>query len=186
MGEIPGLGKIYQQTAVDLFSGVIMAKAYTSKTSTTAAEFVNSQVLPYFEERELEVQTIQTNRGLAFCGEASTHPFQLFLTIKGIKHKSERNLAGQLLRVRETLQLQFYEVINKKTYRSIDELNEDLFDYVRFYNERASVKTRFGNKTPNEVFQEGVKRYIKNGTTPSHIASRNRWEPKIVDPSHLH
>jgi len=40
VGWIKGIGKIYQQTAIDTYSGVGFAKVYTEKTAVVAADFL--------------------------------------------------------------------------------------------------------------------------------------------------
>lgn len=50
VGYIKGIGKIYQQTGIDTYSNIGFAKLYTDKMATVAAEFLNSKVLPFFDE----------------------------------------------------------------------------------------------------------------------------------------
>ncbi|MBB1331615.1 IS481 family transposase, partial [Pseudoalteromonas sp. SR43-7] len=53
VGNLKGVGRIYQQTFVDTYSKVAFAKLYTTKTPITAADILNDKVLPYFEQYEL-------------------------------------------------------------------------------------------------------------------------------------
>ena len=53
VGTIKGVGRIYQQTFVDTYSKVAMAKLYTTKTPITAADLLNDRVLPFFEEGQV-------------------------------------------------------------------------------------------------------------------------------------
>ena len=48
MGTLKGVGHIYQQTFIDTYSKVGMAKLYTAKTAITAADLLNDRVLPFF------------------------------------------------------------------------------------------------------------------------------------------
>lgn len=50
VGNIKGVGRIYQQTFIDTYSKVAMAKLYDRKNATTAADMLNDTVLPFFEE----------------------------------------------------------------------------------------------------------------------------------------
>lgn len=43
MGTIKGVGRIYQQTFVDTYSKVAVAKLYTGKTPLTAADLLNDR-----------------------------------------------------------------------------------------------------------------------------------------------
>ncbi len=49
VGNLKGVGRIYQQTFVDTYSKVAFAKLYTTKTPITAADMLNDKVLPFFE-----------------------------------------------------------------------------------------------------------------------------------------
>jgi hypothetical protein len=51
VGNIKGVGWIYQQTFVDTYSKVAFAKLYTTKTPITSADLLNDRVLPFFEKQ---------------------------------------------------------------------------------------------------------------------------------------
>ena len=53
VGNLKGVGRIYQQTFVDTYSKVAFCKLYTTKTPITAADALNDRVLPFFEQHEL-------------------------------------------------------------------------------------------------------------------------------------
>lgn len=53
VGNLKGVGRIYQQTFVDTYSKVAFAKLYNTKTPITAADMLNDKVLPFFEAHEL-------------------------------------------------------------------------------------------------------------------------------------
>ena len=48
VGNLKGVGRIYQQTFIDTYCKVAFAKLYTTKTPITAADVLNDKVLPYF------------------------------------------------------------------------------------------------------------------------------------------
>jgi hypothetical protein len=50
VGNMKGVGRIYQQTFVDTYSKVTFAKLYDRKTPITAADLLNDRVLPFFDE----------------------------------------------------------------------------------------------------------------------------------------
>jgi hypothetical protein len=50
VGNIKGVGRIYQQTFIDTYSRVAFAKLYTTKHAITSADILNDRVLPFFEE----------------------------------------------------------------------------------------------------------------------------------------
>ncbi|MDW1844010.1 helix-turn-helix domain-containing protein, partial [Vibrio sp. Vb0839] len=53
VGNLKGVGRIYQQTFVDTYSKVAFAKLYTTKTPITVADMLNDKVLPFFEAHGL-------------------------------------------------------------------------------------------------------------------------------------
>ena len=50
VGNLKGVGRIYQQTFIDTYTKVACAKLYDRKTPITAADLLNDRVLPLFEE----------------------------------------------------------------------------------------------------------------------------------------
>ena len=46
---LKGVGRIYQQTFIDTYSKVGMAKLYDRKTPLTAADLFDARVVPFFE-----------------------------------------------------------------------------------------------------------------------------------------
>ena len=49
VGTLKGVGRVYQETAIDTCSKVGFAKLYDTKTPITAAEILNDRVLLFFE-----------------------------------------------------------------------------------------------------------------------------------------
>ena len=76
-----GVGRIYQQTFIDTYAKVGIAKLYTDKTPITAADLLNDRVLPLYEEYGISMQRILTDRGTEFCGRES-HPYELYLSLE--------------------------------------------------------------------------------------------------------
>lgn len=48
VGNMKGVGRIYQQTFIDTYSKVAMAKLYDRKTTLTAANMMNDKVVLFF------------------------------------------------------------------------------------------------------------------------------------------
>jgi transposase len=70
VGTLKGVGRVYQQTAIDTYSKVAFAKLYDRKTPLTAADLMNDRVVPFFEEEhEIVVSRVLTDRGTEFCGK---------------------------------------------------------------------------------------------------------------------
>ena len=68
VGTLKGVGRVYQQTVIDTYSKVGFAKLYTRKTPLTAADILNDRVIPFFDEHEIHVDRILTDRGTEYCG----------------------------------------------------------------------------------------------------------------------
>ena len=62
-GYLKGVGRIYQQTVIDTYSSVTFAKVYTAKVPVTAADILNDRVLPFFEDQDIPVLRVLTDRG---------------------------------------------------------------------------------------------------------------------------
>ncbi len=88
VGYIKGVGKIYQQTGIDTFSNMGFAKLYTDKTAITAADFLNSKVLPFFDQEQMKLLRVLTDRGTEYSGKLEQHPYQLFLHLNDIEHST--------------------------------------------------------------------------------------------------
>ena len=68
VGTLKGVGRIYQQTFIDTYSKLAMVKLYDRKHAITAADMLNDRVLPFFEEHEVPLLRILTDRGSEYCG----------------------------------------------------------------------------------------------------------------------
>ncbi|STY61053.1 Integrase core domain [Mannheimia haemolytica] len=86
VGNLKGVGRIYQQTFIDTYSKVAFAKLYTMKTAISAADMLNDKVLPFFESQGLPMLRILTDRGSEYCGKVENHDYELYLAINDIEH----------------------------------------------------------------------------------------------------
>ncbi len=90
VGTIKGVGRIYQQTFIDSYSKVAMAKLYDRKNALVAADMLNYKVVPWFEEEGIRLLMILTDRGTEYCGNREHHEFQLFLALEDIDHSKTK------------------------------------------------------------------------------------------------
>ena len=95
VGNLKGVGRIYQQTFIDTYSKVAFAKLYTTKTPITAADALNDKVLPYFEQHDLPMLRILTDRGTEYCGKVEHHDYHLYLAINDIDHTKTKTMSPQ-------------------------------------------------------------------------------------------
>jgi hypothetical protein len=63
VGNLKGVGRVYQQTFIDTYAKVACAKLYDRKTPIMAADLLNDRVLPFFESQEVKLLRILTDRG---------------------------------------------------------------------------------------------------------------------------
>lgn len=160
VGTIKGVGRIYQQTVIDTYSKVSFAKLYDRKNALVAAEVLNDRVIPWFEEQEIAVLRILTDRGTEYCGKREYHEYELYLSIEDIEHTRTKvrhpQTNGICERFHQTLQNEFYSTaFRKKVYSSLEELQIDLDKWIIEYNNDRphSGKYCFG-KTPMQTFLE--------------------------------
>lgn len=81
VGTIKGVGRIYQQTFVDCYTRVAFAKLYLQKQAIQAADLLNDRVIPFFEQYEIPLLRVLTDRGTEYCGKPDQHDYQLYLAI---------------------------------------------------------------------------------------------------------
>jgi hypothetical protein len=90
VGTIKSIGRIYQQTFVDTYSKVACAKLYDRKNALVAADLLNDKVLPFFEEQDVPLLRILTDRGTEYCGPHEHHKYELYLAIEDIDHSKTK------------------------------------------------------------------------------------------------
>lgn len=163
VGTLKGVGRIYQQTFVDTYSKIAMAKLYTSKTAITAADLLNDRVLPFFEARGGELLRVLTDRGTEFCGRHDEHAYQLYLAVNDIDHSKTKvkspQTNGICERFHKTILQEFYQVaFRKKFYSNLEDLQADLDAWLVKYNEQRTHQGKMCcGRTPLETFDDGMR-----------------------------
>jgi transposase InsO family protein len=162
VGTLKGVGRIYQQTFIDTYSKVAFAKLYDRKSALVAADILNDRVLPFFDEHDVPLLRILTDRGTEYCGKQEHHEYQLYLGIENIDHSKTRARSPQsngiCERFHKTVLDEFYRIaFRRKIYNNLDELQADLDTWIKQYNEERvhSGKYCFG-KTPMQTFLDSI------------------------------
>lgn len=162
VGNMKGVGRIYQQTFIDTYSKVACAKLYDRKTPITAAELLNDRVVPLFDAHEISLLRVLTDRGTEYCGNPERHEYELYLAVEDIDHSRTKTKSPQtngiVERFHKTVLDEFYRVaFRKKVYRNIEELQTDLDAWITGYNEDRPHQGRwcFG-KTPMQTFKDSL------------------------------
>jgi transposase InsO family protein len=157
VGTLKGVGRIYQQTFIDTYAKVAFAKLYDRKTPITAADLLNDRVLPFYEEHDIRLSRVLTDRGTEYCGNPERHEYELYLAVEDVDHTRTKTknpqTNGICERFHRTVLDEFYRVaFRKKIYRTIDELQVDLDAWVGEYNAQRPHQGRWCyGKTPMQT-----------------------------------
>ena len=162
VGTLKGVGRVYLQTVIDCHSRYAWGRLYTSKVAITAVQTLNNDVLPFFEEHAIKVKTILTDNGREYCGREDQHPFELFLQLEEIEHRTTKvrrpQSNGYVERLHRTILDEHFRIMGRiKFYESIDEMQSDLDHYFeRYNNERAHQGRNMNGRTPYQAFIDGI------------------------------
>lgn len=162
VGTIKGVGRIYQQTFIDTYSRVAFAKLYDRKNALVAADLLNDRVVPFFDEQEVRLLRILTDRGSEYCGSVEHHSYQLYLAIEDIDHTKTKarhpQTNGICERLHKTIKDEFYAVaFRKKIYTSLEQMQADLDAWMERYNRERPHSGRYCyGKTPMETFEHST------------------------------
>jgi len=170
VGSLKGVGRIYLQTVIDCHSRYAWGRLYTNKLPVTAVQVLNNDVLPYFEAHQVKVETVLTDNGREYCGRPDHHPFELFLQLEEIEHRKTKvrrpQSNGFVERLHRTLLDEHFRIKGReKYYETISQMQDDLDEYLKHYNEDRTHQGRNMNgRTPKQAFLDGIKKEKKSGS----------------------
>jgi winged helix-turn helix protein len=95
VGNMKGVGRIYQQTFIDTYAKVAFAKLYDRKTALTAADLLNDRVVPFYDAQEVKLTRVLTDRGTEYCGSPEHHEYELYLAIEDVDHSRTKTKSPQ-------------------------------------------------------------------------------------------
>lgn len=162
VGSLKGVGKVYLQSVIDCYSRYAFGRLYTSKLPLTAVHVLNNDVLPFFEAHGVQVETILSDNGREFCGRPDQHPYELFLQLEGIDHRTTKvrrpQSNGFVERLHRTLLDEHFRIAGRtKWYESVVEMQSDLDVYLGYYNnERPHQGRLMEGRTPADMFIRGM------------------------------
>ena len=112
------------------------AKVYKQKNAITAAELLNDRVIPFFDQHDVPLLRILTDRGTEYCGKIEHHEYQLYLAVEDIDHTKTKAKSPQTNgiceRFHKTILNEFYRIaFRKKIYSSLEELQKDLDEWIQ-------------------------------------------------------
>jgi hypothetical protein len=127
-----------------------------------AADLLNDRVIPFFDEHDIRLSRVLTDRGTEYCGAAERHEYELYLAVENIDHTRTKvkspQTNGIVERFHRTALNEFYRVaFRRKIYVTIEQLQSDLDAWLREYNEVRPHQGRWCyGKTPLQTFVDSL------------------------------
>jgi hypothetical protein len=162
VGNIKGVGHIYQQTFIDTYTKVAFCKLYDRKNALVAADILNDMVIPFFYFLGIPLLRILTDRGSEYCGNREHHEYVLYLELENIDHTKTKarhpQTNGICERFNKTCKDEFYSVaFRKKVYHNISEIQLDLDEWIMQYNHERTHSGKYCyGKTPMQTFMDSI------------------------------
>jgi len=163
VGQLKGVGRIYQITGIDLCSRFGWAKLYTTKDQSSTIDFVENTLLPKFFLNEVEIESVLSDNGTEFTGSK----FREMLEAYEIKHhripRGKPIFNGYCERFQRTINEEFYQKqFRVRFFASLKELQTELDKYLVKYNfERTHYGISKKGEIPVNVFKSH-KEYLKH------------------------
>lgn len=160
VGNLEGIGRLYQQTFIDSYSKVVHCKLYTTKTPITE-DLLNDKVLSFYKAHNLPMLRIFTDRGTQYCGKVEQHDYLLYLAINDIEYTKAKarppQTNGICEKFHKTISQEFYQIIfRKKLYDSLEELQKVLDEWLNYYNNNRTHQRKICcGRTPVETLLDG-------------------------------
>ena len=162
VGTQKGVGKVYLQTAIDCHSRYGWARLYPNKMPVTAVHLMNHDVLPTFESARGRIEVVLSDNGREFYGRPDRHPYELFLQLEEIEHRTTKvnppQSNGIVERFHRTLLDEHFRVEGCRTwFETIDEMQVALHKFLVSYNrKRPHQGLGMNGCTPWQAFKEGL------------------------------
>jgi transposase InsO family protein len=162
VGTLKGVGKIYMQSVIDCHSRYAFARLYPSKLPVTAVHILNHDVIPTFEAHEAKIDVVLSDNGREFCGRPDQHPYELFLQLEEIDHRTTRvkrpQSNGIVERFHRTVLDEHFRVEGRRTwFETIEEMQTVLDEWLIAYNNKRPHQGRNMNgRTPIQAFKQGL------------------------------
>lgn len=121
---------------------------------------INDRVLPFYQEHQVPLLRVLTDRGTEYCGKVEQHDYQLYLAVNDIDHtrtKAQSPQTNASASASTTILNEFYQVaFRKKIYTTIESMQEDLDAWIDSYNhERTHQGKMCCGRTPMATFEDG-------------------------------
>ena len=129
--------------------------------SDEQVQLLNEDVLPAYDAAGTRIDTVLSDNGREFCGRPDWHPYELFLQLEGIEHRTTRvkrpQSNGTVERFHRTLLDEHFRVEGRRTwFETVDEMQVALDAYLVVYNEKRPHQGRgMRGRTPARAFLDG-------------------------------
>ncbi len=157
IGQLKGVGKVWQITACDAFGSYGVAGLLPAFTATAAATFLRTVVLPHYRRAGWSIQRVLTDGGSEFKGA-----FDEACRALGIRHTRTKPrhawTNGFVERLQGTILQEHWRVVFRRRYfTSRAALQRSLDGFLRFYNyDRPHQGYRLRGHPPATVFWGAV------------------------------
>jgi len=149
-------------SVIDCHSRYAFGRLYTTKLPVTAVHVLNEDVLPFFEKHDCRIETVLSDNEREFCGRPNQHPYELFLQLEEIEHRTTRVRRppsnGFVERLHKTLLEEHFRIAGRsRWYEDVSEMQEDLEAFLKIYNhERTHQGRNMQGRTPYQAFLDGL------------------------------
>lgn len=153
IGNLKGVGKVWQYTACDAACSFAVAWLTTELTSRMARRFLRRYLMPLYRRAGHSIRAILTDRGPEWYG--LFHAACQKLEIEHRRTKPRHAWTnGFVERLQGTILTELWRCAFRRTYyTAVAPMQRDLDRYLKFYNfERAHQGYRLQGRTPAEVF----------------------------------
>ena len=138
---------MYLQTANDCHSRYGWSRLSPNKMPVTAVHQMNHDVLPTFEAARARIDAVLSDNGREFSVRPDGHPYELYLQLKDIEHRTTKikrpQSNGIVERIHSTLLDEHFRVEDcRPWFETIDEMQAALDKYLSPTTE--SARTRAG------------------------------------------
>ncbi len=138
--RLKGIGRIYQFSSIDTYSSFSFAYLYTDKSSKSSVDFI-SKTINTLKDMGITVERILSDNGKEYTThwEGGDHEFEKYLESLDIENRYTKIrhpwTNGFVERFQRTILEEFYQpALLKRTYSTIEELQDDLDRFLYFYN----------------------------------------------------
>ncbi|MEP6983980.1 MAG: Ig-like domain repeat protein [Chloroflexota bacterium] len=159
VGSVDGISDVYQQTYIDVYSGLALVKLYDKKDGRVAADMLNSTVLPWFKDHQVTIEKVMTDRGREYIGtgKQKTHQYQMALASNGIEHtkndKKDPQDNGICTEFHQLMHTELYNNIlpkGKTQSMSLEALQAAVDNWLKRYNTERPFNGQAQGETPLE------------------------------------